>query len=184
MWGFLELLHLAVVAAVPVQAYVAAVDTPLPALHQAVKLTLKRSDSCIHEGILFSYERDWEEEIPQADGQVTIRPKKLGEIDGYAILVNKRSCSDGSPITNYFVVGEHRQGLFNRGKVAEGVLVRGQDASQLRPDQRPKWLPQVMRFLDEQNGKDSVVTEFMASLPRAPSATTTEAFAIPATTTN
>lgn len=182
MWGFLELLHLAVVAVVPVQAYVAAVDTPLPALHQAVKLTLKRSDQCVYEGIIFSYERDWEEKIQQVEGQVTIRPKKLGEIDGYAILVIKRSCTDGAPITNYFVVGEHRQGLFNRGKVAEGVLVRGQDATQLRPDQRPKWLPQVMRILYEQNGKDPVVTEFMASLSKTPAATASEASASPSVT--
>lgn len=174
MWEFLEILHIAATIAVPTQHFGVLEEVPLPVLHQVAKLKLGTGyKACAHEGLVIGYERDWTEERQTGDGQVTIIPPDPGKLEGYGILVNKRTCEDNSKSGLHFTVGEYNRGLFSRDRIIEHRVVSGRDVTQLPPDQRPRWLPQVMRVLEEQNGKNPVVTEFMASLPKAPASTGT-----------
>lgn len=172
MWEFLEILHIAATIAVPTQHFGVLEEVPLPVLHQVAKLKLESGNmACTHEGLVIGYDQDWTEERQTGDGQVTIIPPSPGELEGYGILVNTRTCADSSKNGLHFTVGEYNRGLFSRDRIIKHRGVSGRDVTQLPPEQRPRWLPQVMRVLEEQNGKNPVVTEFMASLPKAPAST-------------
>ncbi len=174
MLDVLNLLYLGAVIASPAIHMEMVAEVPAPALHQVQTLEMARfptRETCRNHGIVVGYERDWTEERPIGDGQVTIIPPDPGKIEGYAFLFNKRTCTDKPPAqASYLIFGEYQPTwsaklLGWKGWAPTHHHPVFYDTATTRPDLAPKWLPQVLRVLEEKAKTLPEIARFLADMP-------------------
>jgi hypothetical protein len=119
-----------------------------------------KSDSkCRYTGVLVPYVRDWPETIKHGDQEQVI-PPDLDHTAGHAIILDKKICP-GQADQRVFLVDEVQR---NIGRIAEAESFHFSDPAELRPEYRPKWMPQVLQRIQRVAEHDANAKQFFDEL--------------------
>lgn len=115
---------------------------------------------CRFYGLAVPYERDWEIVSENTMTHTkTMQPPEPGKIHSYAILVNKKTCPGKEP-ERMLIGGSSQSSPFMNLGIRERHKVM---FTEISPDKekQPKWLPQVMRVIEEAETTQPVVKDFL-----------------------
>jgi len=122
---------------------------------------------CKYTGLMVPYVRTWEEVIKQGDDEIVLPPEP-NKTAGHAFIINRKVCGDKvEPVLRTGVVMRTSGGfLYNHSFAAF-------DVTEMKPEQRPKWLEQVLHRIDQvaatdQKAKDFTSFNQSASFPKLP----------------
>jgi hypothetical protein len=119
-----------------------------------------KSDSkCRYTGVLVPYVRDWPETVKHGDQEEVI-PPALDHTAGHAIILDKKICPAQAD-QSVFLVDEVQR---NVGRIAAGESFHFSDPTELRPEDRPRWMPQVLQRIQRVAGHDANVRQFFDEL--------------------
>jgi hypothetical protein len=119
-----------------------------------------KSDSkCRYTGVLVPYVRDWPETVKHGD-QEEVTPPDLDHTAGHAIILDKKICP-GQADQQVFLVNEVQR---NIGRIAVAESFHFSDPAELRPEYRPKWMPQVLQRIQRVAEHDANVRQFFDEL--------------------
>ena len=108
--------------------------------------TSHASETCVWSGVVVPYERTWPE-VQSGFIEDKVLAPEPGKVAGYALVVNQQACPGQAP-ESMFRISEFkkpsRNGSFLYGRPTVSQLV-----SSIKPDERPKWLEQVMATVDK-----------------------------------
>ena len=115
--------------------------------------TSHASETCVWSGVVVPYERTWPE-VQSGFIEDKVLAPEPGKVAGYALVVNQQACPGQAP-ESMFRISEFkkpsRNGSFLYGRPTVSQLV-----SSIKPDERPKWLEQVMATVQAYNGKTPI----------------------------
>ncbi|MEX3984321.1 hypothetical protein AB4Y45_35780 [Paraburkholderia sp. EG287A] len=119
-----------------------------------------KSDSkCRYTGVLVPYVRDWPETVRHGDQEEVI-PPDLDHTAGHAIILDKKICP-GQADQQVFLVDEVQR---NIGRIAVAESFHFSDPAELRPEYRPKWMPQVLQRIQRVAEHDANAKQFFDEL--------------------
>lgn len=122
---------------------------------------------CKYTGLMVPYVRDWEEVIKHGEIE-TVLPPEPNKTAGHAFIINKKVC------------GEKVEPVFRTGLVMRtsgGFLYKHSfaafDVTEMKVEDRPKWLSQVLARINRVVARDADAKAFVefnkkASFPKLP----------------
>ena len=151
------------------------VDYPFPAERDSVvAVSMHRefwredgNGKCKYTGLMVPYVRDWEEVIKHGEIE-TVLPPEPDKTAGHAFIINKKVCGDK-------VEPVFRTGLVMR--TSGGFLYKHSfaafDVTEMKVEDRPKWLGQVLARINRVAAGDAEAKAFVefnkkASFPKLP----------------
>lgn len=111
---------------------------------------------CKYTGLMVPYVRDWEEVVNHGDSMETTLPPEPDKTAGHAIIINRKVC--GESVEPMFRVAS-LVGVVDGYRTQFPVAVF--DVTEMRPDQRPKWLGQVLSRIERASANDATAREFI-----------------------
>lgn len=150
-------------------------DYPFPeARESVVQVSMHRefwrddgNGKCKYTGVMVPYVRDWPEVIKHGEIE-TVLPPEPDKTAGHAFIINRKVCGD--KVEPVFRTGE----VF---RTSGGFLYKHSfaafDVTDMREDQRPKWLVQVLQRIDRVAANDDKAKAFVefnrnAAFPKMP----------------
>ncbi|MEX3671128.1 hypothetical protein AB3X82_23335 [Paraburkholderia phenoliruptrix] len=119
----------------------------------------KSDAKCRYTGVLVPYVRDWPETVKHGDQEEVI-PPDLEHTAGHAIILDKKVCP-GQADQSVFLVDEVQR---NIGRIAVAESFHFSDPAELRPEYRPKWMPQVLQRIQLVAERDANTRQFFDEL--------------------
>lgn len=119
----------------------------------------KADAKCRYTGVLVPYVRDWPETVKHGDQEEVI-PPDLDHTAGHAIILDKKICP-GQADQSVFLVDEVQR---NIGRIAVAESFHFSDPAELRPEYRPKWMPQVLQRIQLVAERDANTRQFFDEL--------------------
>jgi len=118
-------------------------------------------NNCDAKAILVQYGRDWDV-LDSTTGEVRIKANP-DEIYDQAILAYGLMC-DGKPAEDVLLVTDRRKGLpfLRTENMVKNQLVIATSYFKLFEAQRPKWMPQVIRTIQNEAATNPAAQEFLA----------------------
>lgn len=114
-------------------------------------------DKCKYTGVMVPFVRDWEEVVTHGDSSLeTVLPPEPDKTVGHAVIINRKVCGD--TVEPMFRVGTI-YGAY--GGYRTQNTVGAFDVAEMRPDQRPKWLGQVLSRIERVSATDATAREFI-----------------------
>jgi len=119
-------------------------------------------DKCLYDGVMVQYARDWEEPGPVSGVVLPAEPDKPV---GYALIVTREKCP-GKEARDVFSTGSKLfYPLFGKEYVIrERHRIDAVDYASTREDLRPRWMPQVMRTLENDAASNAVARQFITEM--------------------
>lgn len=118
-------------------------------------------EKCHYQGVMVQYARDWEETQPSTGIVFTPEPDKP---IGYALILTKEKCP-GKEERAIFSAGAKYFYPFNKSYVIrEGHRMDAVDYASQRDDMRPKWMPQVLKTIEEDAPRNVAAQNFLAEM--------------------
>lgn len=117
---------------------------------------------CRYYGVAVPFERDWEVVNENTMTHTkTVLPPAPGKVQSYAILINKKTCP-GKESERMFIGGSGKtgSGLFGDAGLIKRDTFMATDIS-AKPEEQPKWLPQVMKVIEAAEPTQPFVKEFL-----------------------
>jgi hypothetical protein len=119
-----------------------------------------KSDSkCHYTGVLVPYVRDWPETIKRGEEEEVL-PPDLDHTAGHAVILDKKTCP-GQPDQQVLLIDEVQR---NIGRIAVAESFHFSDPAELRPEYRPKWMPQVLQRIQHVAEHDTTAKQFFDEL--------------------
>lgn len=114
---------------------------------------------CKYEGVMVEYARDWEEE--QLSTGVILPPEPDKPI-GYALILTKERCPEKEERAIFNTDSKFFTPLFGKAYVIrEGGPMDTRDYWSLKEEDRPKWMPQVLRTIEAEAPKNPAAQHFL-----------------------
>ncbi|RYE41429.1 MAG: hypothetical protein EOP24_36950 [Hyphomicrobiales bacterium] len=115
---------------------------------------------CEFTGVMVPFVRDWDEVRTAGDGDhETVLPADPNTTAGMAFLVNQRICEGKEPEQIFRAGDKYR--LKEGGNFYKKHVVMASDMLSTPPEQRPKWLPQVLDRLTRLAANDEAAAQFL-----------------------
>lgn len=116
---------------------------------------------CRYYGIAVPYERDWEIVSENTMTHTkTVQPPEPGKIHSYAIIINKKTCPGKEPERMFIGASGKTRSLFGEVGIIKGDTLMATDIS-AKPEEQPKWLPQVMKVIEAAEPRQPFVKTFL-----------------------
>lgn len=116
---------------------------------------------CRYSGVVVPYERDWEVVSENTMTHTkTVQPPEPGKIHSYATLINKKTCPGKAPERMFIGGSGKTRSLFGEVGIIKGDTITVTDIS-AKPEEQPKWLPQVMKVIEAAEPTKPFVKEFL-----------------------
>lgn len=116
---------------------------------------------CRYSGVVVPYERDWEVVSENTMTHTkTVLPPEPGKVHSYAILINKKTCPGKAPERIFIGASGKTRSLFGEVGIIKGDTITATDIS-AKPEEQPKWLPQVMKVIEAAEPTQPIVKEFL-----------------------
>lgn len=114
----------------------------------------KADSKCHYTGLIVPYVRDWPETVRRGQEEEVL-PPDLEHTAGHAVILDKKTCP-GKGDENVFLVDAVER---NFGALGGGTDFHFDDPDTIKPEYKPKWLPQVMQRIEriaehDANAKD------------------------------
>ncbi|MGN6084433.1 hypothetical protein [Trinickia sp.] len=114
----------------------------------------KADSKCHYSGLIVPYVRDWPETVRHSQGDEVL-PPDLEHTAGHAVILDKKTCP-GKDNESVFLVDAVER---NFGAIGGGTDFHFDDPDTIKPEYKPKWLPQVMQRIEriaahDENAKD------------------------------
>lgn len=123
---------------------------------------------CKYEGVMVEYARDWAEEQPSTG---IILPPEPDKPIGYALILTKERCPEKEERQIFNTDSKFFTPLFGKAYVIrEGGPMDTRDYWSQKEEDRPKWMPQVLRTIEAEAPKNPVAQHFLDEI-RARTAT-------------
>ncbi|MFN4340916.1 MAG: hypothetical protein ACK4FE_02635 [Azonexus sp.] len=139
---------------------------------QTYKATLFGEPDCHYSGLVIPYERDWEEVYNEGTLQETRVAPEPGKFAGYVYILNKAQCK-GKPdqlIRHVYDCNSSRCNTVVKKDYVVKVLPLTQDDVSFY-----KWLPQVMKRIEDASATNTAAKAFMDFNAQANAPKTAEA---------
>jgi len=117
---------------------------------------------CKYTGVMVPFVRDWEQEITRGKDGKTILPPEPDKTAGQAFIINQKVCGD--KVEPIFRVAEI---WAPKGTLMEKHQFAAFDVIEMRPDQCPKWLEQVLHRIDRVATHEQGAKTFLLALKSA-----------------
>jgi hypothetical protein len=119
-------------------------------------------DKCHYSGVMIEYARDWEEIEPSTGTVLPAAPEKP---IGYALILTKEKCPDKSERDIFSTGSKFFYPLFGRNYVIrEGHRIDALDYASQKEDFRPKWMPQVLKTIQQEASNNIAAQNFEAEM--------------------
>ncbi|KVP65671.1 hypothetical protein WJ96_04705 [Burkholderia ubonensis] len=110
---------------------------------------------CKYTGLMVPFVRDWEEVVKHGEIE-TVRPPEPDKTVGHAFIINRKVCGDTvTPVFRTAEINRTWSGFLYKHSIAAF------DVTDMRPDQRPKWLEQVLRRVERVSAHDANAKAFI-----------------------
>jgi hypothetical protein len=122
---------------------------------------------CKYTGLMVPYVRDWEEVVKHGEIE-TVLPPEPNKTAGHAFIINQKVCGDKvEPVFRAGVVMRATGGFLYKHSFA------AYDVTEMKVEERPKWLEQVLHRIDRVAVQDPAAKAFVefnkkASVPKMP----------------
>ena len=122
---------------------------------------------CKYTGLMVPYVRDWEEVVKHGEIE-TVLPPEPNKTAGHAFIINQKVCGDKvEPVFRAGVVMRSTGGFLYKHSFA------AYDVTEMKVEERPKWLEQVLHRIDRVAVTDPAAKAFVefnkkASVPKMP----------------
>lgn len=122
---------------------------------------------CKYTGLMVPYVRDWEETVKHGEIE-TVLPPEPNKTAGHAFIINKKVCGDKvEPVFRTGIVMRTSGGFLYKHSFAAF------DVTEMKVEDRPKWLAQVLFRIDRVAASDAQAKAFIefnktASVPKMP----------------
>lgn len=138
-------------------------DYPFPdARDSVVEVSMHRefwrddgNGKCKYTGVMVPYVRDWEEVVKNGEVE-TILPPEPDKTAGHAFIINRKVCgATVEPVFRTGIVMRRSGGFLYKHSFAAF------DATEMRNDERPKWLEQVLLRIERVAAHDEKAKAFV-----------------------
>lgn len=119
----------------------------------------KADSKCNYTGLIVPYVRDWPETVRRGQEEEVL-PPDLEHTAGHAVILDKKTCP-GKDDEKVFLVDAVER---NFGALGGGTDFHFDDPDTIKPEYKPKWLPQVMQRLQRIGEHDDNAKEMVASI--------------------
>lgn len=114
----------------------------------------KADSKCHYSGLIVPYVRDWPETVRHGQEEEVL-PPDVEHTAGHAVILDKKTCP-GKEDEKVFLVDAVER---NFGALGGGTDFHFDDPDTIKPEYKPKWLPQVMQRIEriaehDENAKD------------------------------
>lgn len=110
---------------------------------------------CKYTGVLVPFVRDWEQVVKQGDLE-TVLPPEPNKTAGEAFIINRKVCGDKvEPVFRTAEIQRTFGGFLYKHSIAAF------DVTEMRPDQRPRWLEQVLHKVERAAAHDEQAKAFL-----------------------
>lgn len=122
---------------------------------------------CKYTGLMVPYVRDWEEVVKHGEIE-TVLPPEPDKTAGHAFIINQKVCGDKvEPVFRTGIVMRSTGGFLYKHSFAAF------DVTEMKIEDRPKWLEQVLRRIERVAAQDADAKAFVefnkkASFPKLP----------------
>ncbi|RKP47514.1 hypothetical protein [Trinickia fusca] len=118
----------------------------------------KADSKCHYTGLIVPYVRDWPETVRHGQEEEVL-PPDLEHTAGHAVILDRKTCP-GKEDEKVFLVDAVER---NFGALGGGTDFHFDDPDTIKPEYKPKWLPQVMQRIEriaehDENAKDLLET--------------------------
>jgi hypothetical protein len=120
----------------------------------------KADSKCHYTGLIVPYVRDWPETINAGRSDERVLPPDLDHTAGHAVILDTKTCP-GKEDEKVFLVDAVER---NFGALGGGTDVHFDDPDTIKPEYKPKWLPQVMQRLQRVAEHDDDAKEIVAAI--------------------
>lgn len=114
----------------------------------------KADSKCHYSGLLVPYVRDWPETVRRGQEEVVL-PPDLDNTAGHAVILDQKSCP-GKENEQVFLVDAVER---NFGFLGAGADFHFDNPDEQKPENRPKWLPQVMQRVQRVGEHDTTAKD-------------------------
>lgn len=111
---------------------------------------------CKYTGVMVPFARDWEEVIKHSESFDTVLPPEPDKTAGYAFIINRKICGDKveAVFRSAAVIG------FGKGFLYKHYFPAF-DVTEMRPDQQPKWMAQVLHRIERVSASNVEAKSFI-----------------------
>lgn len=122
------------------------------------------TDKCKYDGVMVEYARDWEEEDRHTG---FVRPPEPDKPIGYALILTEERCPEKEARPIFNTDSKFFTPLFGKAYVIrEGGPMDTRDYMSQREEDRPKWMPQVLRTIEAEADRNPAARSFLDEMAR------------------
>lgn len=119
----------------------------------------KADSKCHYTGLIIPYVRDWPETVHRGQEE-EILPPDLEHTAGHAVILDKKTCPGKGDEKVFLVDAVER----NFGALGGGTDFHFDDPDTIKPEYKPKWLPQVMQRIERIAEHDANAKELLETI--------------------
>ena len=119
----------------------------------------KADSKCHYAGLVIPYVRDWPETVHRGQEE-EILPPDLEHTAGHAVILDKKTCPGKGDEKVFLVDAVER----NFGALGGGTDFHFDDPDTIKPEYKPKWLPQVMQRIEQIAERDENAKELLETI--------------------
>lgn len=119
----------------------------------------KADSKCHYTGLIVPYVRDWPETVRRGQEEEVL-PPDLEHTAGHAVILDKKTCP-GKEVEKVFLVDAVER---NFGALGGGTDFHFDDPDTIKPEYKPKWLPQVMQRIERIAERDENAKELFETI--------------------
>ena len=119
----------------------------------------KADSKCHYTGLIVPYVRDWPETVRRGQEEEVL-PPDLEHTAGHAVILDKKTCP-GKEDEKVFLVDAVER---NFGFLGGGTDFHFDDPDTIKPEYKPKWLPQVMQRVERIAEHDGNANELLETI--------------------
>jgi hypothetical protein len=119
----------------------------------------KADSKCHYAGLIVPYVRDWPETVRHGQEEEVLAPD-LEHTAGHAVILDRKTCP-GKEDEKVFLVDAVER---NFGALGGGTDFHFDDPDTIKPEYKPKWLPQVMQRIARIAEHDENAKEFLETI--------------------
>lgn len=112
---------------------------------------------CAYKGLMVPYVRDWEEVIHSREGGDTVLPPEPDKTAGQAFIIHRKECKGKDPEPVLRVAAIKR----TFGSYLKQHTIYAEDVLAMKPEDRPKWLGQVVSRIERVAQSDETAKAFL-----------------------
>ncbi|WP_183085267.1 hypothetical protein [Trinickia fusca] len=119
----------------------------------------KADSKCHYTGLIVPYVRDWPETVRRGQEEEILSPD-LEHTAGHAVILDTKTCPGKEDETVFLVDAVER----NFGALGGGTDFHFDDPDTIKPEYKPKWLPQVMQRIERVAEHDGNAKELLKAI--------------------